>query len=178
VIRRRRGPSGGGTGRGCLPTPSRAEACPAGSPGPRVDLGVADRAQVRPVIAEIEHVGELLTRAQPRQPDAPVVLLDLALDLPVRIRIAQPRTVSQGELLKVRAVPPGEGIVDGRTEVAEGVTASRREDPSRPWPQVLAVPLYQVHADRQPRPRHLTPPRQRWPGGRPGRRSAAPGTPG
>jgi hypothetical protein len=64
-----------------------------------VDPPQTDRAQVGPVVTEIEHVQELLTRAQPRQPDAPVVLADLALDLPVRVRKAEPDLVSEGELL-------------------------------------------------------------------------------
>jgi len=59
----------------------------------------ADRAQVRPVVAEVEHVNELLAPAQPRQPHLPLVLGDHALDLPVRI--IEPGLVGEGELLQV-----------------------------------------------------------------------------
>src|SRR5215468_2081855 len=58
-----------------------------------------DRAQMGPVVTEVEYVHELLARPEPRQPDAPVVLADLALDLPVRVRKAEPDLVGEGELL-------------------------------------------------------------------------------
>jgi hypothetical protein len=45
---------------------------------------------VGPVVAEVEHVGELFSRVQPRQLHSPIVVADVALDLPVRVRIAQP----------------------------------------------------------------------------------------
>lgn len=55
-------------------------ACPAGFSGfDRVDPAGADRAQVRPVVAQVEHVGELLTQIQPGQPDAPEVPRDRSL---------------------------------------------------------------------------------------------------
>src|SRR5271170_3550014 len=50
-----------------------------------VDPLGADRAQVRPVVAEVEDVHELFARLQPRQLDALVVLGDFAFDLPVRV---------------------------------------------------------------------------------------------
>ena len=63
-----------------------------------------------PVVAEVEHVGELFSRVQPRQLHSPIVFADLALDLPVRVRIVQPSAVGEDELLQVRAVPAGERV--------------------------------------------------------------------
>ncbi len=135
VTRRRRHPSGAGTGRECRsPSPSTAAA-------PRV-----------------EHVGELLSRVQPRQLHSPVVLGDLALDLPVRVRIVQAPAVGEGEVLLVRAVPAGERVVDSVSELLEGVAARGREDPSWPRPVLLAEALDQLDPDRQPGSRQFTPP--------------------
>jgi hypothetical protein len=50
---------------------------------------------VGPVVAEVEHVGELFSRVQPRQLHSPIVFADLALDLPVRVRIVQPSAVGR-----------------------------------------------------------------------------------
>ncbi|HEY5984835.1 MAG TPA: hypothetical protein VIV12_00430 [Streptosporangiaceae bacterium] len=61
-----------------------------------------------PIVAEVEHVDELLARALPRQFDALIVLGDLALDLPVRVRAVGPPAFGDGELLQVGAVPAGE----------------------------------------------------------------------
>jgi len=109
---------------------------------------------VGPVVAEVEHVGELLARAQPRQLHSPVVPSDRALDLPVRVRIAQPPAVGEDELLQVRAVPAGERVVDSVGELLEGVAVCCSEDPPWPWPVLLAAALGQVDPDRQPGPRH------------------------
>ena len=100
----------------------------------------------------------LALRVQPRQLHSPVVLGDLALDLPVRVRIAQAPAIGEGELLQVRAVPAGERVVDSIGELFEGVAARGREDPSWPRPVLLAVALDQVDPDLQPRPRPCTPP--------------------
>jgi hypothetical protein len=68
-----------------------------------VDPVRPDRAQVRPVVTEIEHVHELLTWMQPRQPDAPVVLADRTGDLTVGVGKAEPPLVGESELLQVRS---------------------------------------------------------------------------
>jgi hypothetical protein len=77
----------------------------------RVDPPRAGGAQVGPVVAEVGHVGELLSRVQPRQLHSPIVFAELALDLPVWVRIVQPSAVGEDELLQVRAVPAGERVV-------------------------------------------------------------------
>jgi hypothetical protein len=90
-----------------------------------------DRAQVRPVVTEIEHVHKLLTRMQPRQPDAPVVLADRTGDPPVGIGKAEPPQVGQSELLQVRAVPAGERVVDDVGELFERM--AERGRPGASW---------------------------------------------
>jgi len=52
--------------------------------------------------------------------------------------------------LEVGPVPPSEGVVDGIRELLERVGARCGEDAPRPGPEVLAVPLDEVHADGQP----------------------------
>src|SRR5215469_479770 len=123
-----------------------------------VDPPRTDRAQVSPVVAEVEHVSELLARTQPRQPDLLVVLGDDALDVPVRIRVAEPGLVGEGELLQVRTVPAGERVVDGVGKVLEGVAARGCEDPPGPGPVLLSVAFDKFHADRQPGPCQRAPP--------------------
>jgi hypothetical protein len=54
----------------------------------------------------------------------------------------------------VRAVPPGERIVDRHRELGEGVIARSREDASGSRPQANAAPFDEVDADRQPVGRH------------------------
>src|SRR5215469_3549422 len=123
-----------------------------------VDPPRTDRAQVSPVVAEVEHVSELLARTQPRQPDLLVVLGDDALDVPVRIRVAEPGLVGEGELLQVRTVPAGERVVDGVGKVLEGVAARGCEDPPGPGPVLLSVAFDKLRADRQPGPCQRAPP--------------------
>jgi hypothetical protein len=100
---------------------------------------------VRPVVAEVEDVGELLAWAQPGQLDVLVVLGYLPLDLPVRVRVAKPGLAGEGELLQVGSVPAGERVVDGVGELFEGVTAGGGEDPSgpgqrcSPWPSIKST---------------------------------------
>ena len=122
-----------------------------------VDPLRSDGAQVRPVVAEVEHVHELLARMQARELDAPEVLGLLTLDLPVGIGDGQARRVVQGELLEVGPVPPSEGVVDGIRELLERVGARRGEDAPRPGPEVLPVALDEVYADGQPGASHLRP---------------------
>lgn len=57
----------------------------------------------------------------PAQLHALVVSYDLTLDLSVRVRITQPAAVGEGEFLQMRAVPAGERVIDGISELFEKV---------------------------------------------------------
>ncbi len=159
LTHRRRRPSGAGTGREYRPSPSTAAASPAGSPGPQPGRsGARRRCTGGPSRRRDRTRRRTALPAAARQLHSPVVVGDFALDLPVRVRIAQAPAVGEGEVLQMRAVPAGERVVDSVGELFEDVAARGREDPSWPRPVLLAVTLDQVDPDRQPSLSHFTPP--------------------
>jgi len=68
--------------------------------------------------------------------------------------LADSLSVGEVELVEMVAVPAGERVIDRRGQLVEGVAARCGEDPSRSGPQVIAVALDEVHADRQPGAAH------------------------
>ncbi len=140
VTRRRRRPSGAGIGREYRPSPSTTRACLARSPGPRPDQSDVRR----PCTGGPSRRRDRIRRRTARPGAAGTAFLSgvlghLALGLPVRVRIAQPPAVGEGELLQVGAVPTGERVIDGVGELFEGVAARCREDPPGPRPVLLSV---------------------------------------
>ena len=77
----------------------------------RIDALLADRAQVRPVVAEVEHVHELLPGPKPGERRLAIVERRPRV-LPVDVRRRQPRPVGEREVVQMRPVPAGEGVVD------------------------------------------------------------------
>jgi hypothetical protein len=123
----------------------------------RIDTLWADRAQVLPIVAKVEHVRELLAQIELPQFHAPVVQRALSVVI-LDTRDAEVGAVGTSELMQVAAIPAREGVVDGRGELGEGMTPRSREDPAGSRPEHLAVASNQIDADRQPCPGHV--PRQ------------------
>src|SRR5579864_7057899 len=72
-----------------------------------IDAARPDRAQVLPVVPEVEHVGELLAGLQPPQVCAPII--DQVLGVVILVaEDAQAVTVGARELVQVTSVPAGE----------------------------------------------------------------------
>jgi hypothetical protein len=85
-------------------------------------LGV-DRAPVAPVVAEVEHVAELVAGLQDLPEGDGVGVEDLCrVDVVAEAVFGDGAAVErEGELVEVVAVPAGEGVVDGVGEDVEGV---------------------------------------------------------
>ncbi len=86
----------------------------------RIDALVTDRAQVGPVVAEVEGVGELLAECQPGQfrPVGARDRLALRRVVPGISWSDEQCLVGEFDRVQVRQVPATEGIVDGRGELA------------------------------------------------------------
>src|SRR3954453_1089382 len=100
-----------------------------------IDADVGDRAQMRPVVAKVEGVGELLAGLETGEPDAVARQGSLGLFVPLD-RPDEPR-LGKLEQGKVGPIPAGEGVVDRRGQLGEGVAAGGGEDPSGPWPDTV-----------------------------------------
>ena len=86
-----------------------------------------------PVVAEVEHVHELLPGGQLRQPQ-PVPVDQLLVVEPFRVGFADTGAIGEFELLQMRSVPARERIIDGRCQLHEGVPSGSGEDSPRPRP--------------------------------------------
>jgi hypothetical protein len=115
---------------------------------------------VRPVVAEIEDVHELLAQGQAVQ-FHPSMVQRLVRFVPVGIRIGEASAVSQGELLKVSAVPARTRVVDRITKRLERMRGRRGEDPARTRPQIGAAPSDEFDTNGKPVPGHKTDDSQR-----------------
>jgi hypothetical protein len=102
---------------------------------------------VGPVVAEVEHVHELLAGAQPAQGGTPIVER-LVGGVDVGVGPADPLPVGEGEFVEVGAVPAGKGVVDGGGELGEGVGAGGGQEPAGSGPEALTAPLDQLNANR------------------------------
>jgi hypothetical protein len=78
------------------------------------------------------------------------VVVELLLD----VGLADPWAVGHPELVQVGAVPAGEPVVDGGSELTEGVGAGGGEDPPRSGPVVFAAASNEVDLDGQPGAAH------------------------
>lgn len=97
---------------------------------------------MRPAVAEVEFVEELLTPLERGESDGD------------RIFGVDGAAVGELELGQMRAVPTGERGVDRVGELSKRVRARRGEDPARAGPKSLAASTDQLHPNRQPSPRH------------------------
>ena len=113
----------------------------------RVDTAIAHHAQVRPVVAEVEHIYELHAGVQPAQGGAPVIQ-HLRGGAELGVGPADTLADGEGELVQVGTIPTGECVVDGGGELGEG--AGGGNQPAGPGPEALAAPFDQLNADRQP----------------------------
>lgn len=84
-------------------------------------------AEVRPVVAEVEDVDELLARLQAAQLRPPVVL-DRAGRVPLLVWRGQPRPIGELELVEMRPVPARERVVDRLGQLRERVAPCSGED--------------------------------------------------
>ncbi len=60
------------------------------------------------------------------------------------------RVGGEPELVKVRVVPSGEGVIDRHRKIRKRVGPRSAQDTAGSWPQALATPLDELHADREP----------------------------
>ena len=104
---------------------------------------------MRPIVAEVEDVDELLAGLKATEPCTAIVSRRSAF-LPVLVERCQTRPVGEVEVMHVGAIPTGERVVDSLGELGEGVGAGGREDPAGPRPEVLAMPGHQIHLNRKP----------------------------
>jgi hypothetical protein len=111
---------------------------------------------VRPVVPEIEHVDELLAGPQPGE-RRPAIVERRPCLLPVHVRRRQPRAVAEREVVEVRPVPAGEGVVDRLRQLGEGVATGGGEDAPGTRPEALAATFDELDSDRQPGARHWLP---------------------
>src|SRR5712691_8922379 len=103
-----------------------------------IDAARPDRAQVLPLVAEVEHVRELLAGLQPPQVCATVIEQVLGIVI-VIAEDAQSVTVGAREFVQVTAVPAGERVIDCPCELNKGVAARSSEDPSWARPDGLTM---------------------------------------
>lgn len=116
---------------------------------------------MRPVIPEVEREPELLARAHHTR-DFGRLDIQRHLDRPTDggghlvagLLVGDHPSVGQGEDRQMRAIPPGEAVVDRVGEVVEGVRGAHREDAAGIRPQLLAPTTKKLHDHRQPITRH------------------------
>ena len=115
-----------------------------------VDEFVGDGAEVRPVVAEVEDVEELLSGREDRE----LGLGDARGGVVVPIEVGSGDALRAGsavrvvwvevEFVEVAAVPSGEGVVDRGRESFERVVFPYGEDPAGSRPEVFAASLDQL----------------------------------
>ncbi len=116
----------------------------------------ADRADVVPRVAEVELVDELVAGMQATQAGPTIIERGPEL-LPVLIRRGQTGAVREFELMEVRSVPAGEGVIDRDREIGERVGSRGGEDAAGTRSEMLAMSFDEVHPNGQPGARHRPP---------------------
>ncbi len=111
----------------------------------RINAGLDDSAQVRPVVTKVEHIDELLRCLEVRQP-LPAFVEDIVVH--IRAWRADSSAIRKLELMQMRAIPAREGVVNGSGQLAIRMVYGRSEQAARPRPVTLPSTLDQVDPDR------------------------------
>jgi hypothetical protein len=112
----------------------------------RINAGLDDGAEVCPVVTKVEHIDELLRGLEMRKVLPPFV--EHVIVVPFRVRSADSSAICELEFMLVRAIPAGEGVIDGGGKLCIGMAPSRSEQPARPRPVTFASTLDQLDPDR------------------------------
>jgi hypothetical protein len=103
---------------------------------------------VRPVVAKIEDIDELLSDLEACE----VLAGSVKYALIVRIldRDANARAIGELEFMELRVVPPGKGIIDCPRELRIRMTPWRNQQAAWPRPVVFATAFDKINPDRHP----------------------------
>ncbi len=96
-----------------------------------------------PVVAQVEHIDELLTGFEAGHVEAPLVQNGV-VEIRLRADSSDSGSVTEFELVQMCAVPSRKPIVNRAGQVTERVVQGSRDDPAWPWPQVLTSPFNQL----------------------------------
>ncbi len=91
----------------------------------RINAGLDDSAQVRPVVTKVEHIDELLRCLEVRQPLAAFVE-DIVV-VHIRAWRADSSAIRKLEFMQMRAVPACEGVVNGSGQLGIRMAYCRSE---------------------------------------------------
>ncbi len=111
----------------------------------RINAGLDDSAQVRPVVTKVEHIDELLRCLEVRQP-LPAFVEDIVVH--IRAWRADSSAIRKLEFMQMRAIPACEGVVNGSGQLAIRMVYGRSEHAARPRPVALPSTLDQLDPDR------------------------------
>ena len=107
-----------------------------------------------PVVAEVEGEAELLSEVQLPGHLQRRLVLPAQIGSEIIAGKADPATVGELEVMKMREIPAAEGPIDRIGELAEAMGRTADEDPARGRVEVLPSTAEKVDPDLNPRPRH------------------------
>jgi hypothetical protein len=109
---------------------------------------------VAPVIAEIEHVRELLAQLELSSDLQLRVIKPHHVRLELVVREADQPSVGQLKAVQMRQIPPSERGIDRLREQLERMRRTDNEDPPRSRIALDPPAAKKIHPDLKPRPRH------------------------